>query len=77
MGGYITLRSMVITKDIKVGVIWGGVVAPYPDMFTRWNPGARPHNSRPGSWVYSLEQSYGTPEDNPANFGIPFRRMPI
>jgi len=66
MGGYITLRSMVIDKDIKAGVIWGGVVAPYPDIYTRWNPGARPTTPGPGSWIYSLEQSYGTPETNPS-----------
>jgi uncharacterized protein len=65
MGGYITLRSMVITKDIKVGVIWAGVVAPYPDLFTRWNAGAIPVRAAPGSWVYSLEQAYGSPAENP------------
>jgi uncharacterized protein len=36
MGGYLTLRSMVISPDIKAGVIWAGVVASYPDMLTRW-----------------------------------------
>lgn len=65
MGGYITLRSMVIARDIKAGVIWAGVVAPYPDIYTRWNPGARATTPGPGSWIYSLEQSYGTPESNP------------
>jgi len=65
MGGYITLRSMVVTGDIKAGVIWGGVVAPYPDLFTRWNPGGRQTTSAPGSWVYSLEQEYGSVETNP------------
>jgi uncharacterized protein len=65
MGGYITLRSMVVTQDIKVGVIWGGVVAPYPDLFTRWNPGGQFTIAAPGSWVYSLEQSYGTVDANP------------
>ncbi|HLO33286.1 MAG TPA: alpha/beta fold hydrolase [Anaerolineales bacterium] len=65
MGGYITLRSMVITSDLKVGVIWGGVVAPYPDLFTRWNVGARPTAPAPGSWVYSLQQTYGSIQDNP------------
>ncbi len=65
MGGYITLRSMVITQDIKVGVIWGGVVAPYPDLFTRWNVGARPTTASPGSWVYSLQQAYGSAQENP------------
>lgn len=65
MGGYITLRSMVVSQDIKVGVIWAGVVAPYPDLFTRWNAGARPTNPSPGSWVYSLQQAYGSVEQNP------------
>ena len=37
MGGYITLRAMVIDADIKAGVIWAGVVASYPDLVERWN----------------------------------------
>jgi dipeptidyl aminopeptidase/acylaminoacyl peptidase len=36
MGGHITLRSMVVTDDIKAGVIWGGVVASYQDMAENW-----------------------------------------
>ena len=65
MGGYITLRSMVVSQDIKVGVIWAGVVAPYPDLFTRWNPGARETTPERGSWVYSMEQTYGSVGQNP------------
>ena len=65
MGGYITLRSMVTTGDIKAGVIWAGVVARYPDLFTRWNAGARYTNASPGSWVYSLEQLHGSADENP------------
>ncbi|MGE5464778.1 MAG: alpha/beta hydrolase family protein [Syntrophothermus sp.] len=68
MGGYITLRSMVITKDIKAGVIWGGVVASYPDLLTRWRRGpgasATPTPS-PRSWRFSFIQQYGSPEENP------------
>ncbi|MCL5432731.1 MAG: alpha/beta fold hydrolase [Patescibacteria group bacterium] len=48
MGGSITLRSMVVTKDIKVGVIWGGVVASYEDMAKNWS------RSRP--WVPSQRE---------------------
>ncbi len=69
MGGYITLRSMVITKDIKAGVIWAGVVASYPDLLTKWRrgPGASPvPTPRPGSWRFSLIDEYGSPEENPA-----------
>jgi uncharacterized protein len=36
MGGFITLRSMVLTKDVKAGVIWGGVVASHEDLATNW-----------------------------------------
>jgi dipeptidyl aminopeptidase/acylaminoacyl peptidase len=68
MGGYITLRSMVVTRDIKAGVIWAGVVASYPDLLSRWRRG--PNSSitptpNPRSWRYSLAQQYGTPEENP------------
>ena len=36
MGGYLTLRAMVISPDIKVGVIWAGVVGSYEDMLYNW-----------------------------------------
>jgi len=71
MGGYITLRAMVISKDIKAGVIWSGVVGSYPDMLTRWK---RPQSEQPNSglplparrWRQVLQEQYGTPEQNPA-----------
>jgi dipeptidyl aminopeptidase/acylaminoacyl peptidase len=69
MGGYITLRSMVITKDIKAGVIWAGVVASYPDLLSRWRRGAGaavPPTPNPRSWRFSLVNEYGSPESNPA-----------
>jgi dipeptidyl aminopeptidase/acylaminoacyl peptidase len=68
MGGYITLRAMVITKDIKAGVIWGGVVASYADLLTKWRrgPGASPTPTpSPRSWRTFLLQQYGSPEENP------------
>jgi dipeptidyl aminopeptidase/acylaminoacyl peptidase len=68
MGGYITLRSMVVTEDIKAGVIWAGVVASYPDLLTRWRRG--PNSSvtptpNPRSWRLTLQQQFGSPEQNP------------
>ncbi len=36
MGGYLTLRAMVISPDIKAGVIWAGVVGSYSDLLNRW-----------------------------------------
>jgi len=70
MGGYITLRSMVISKDIKAGVIWAGVVAPYPDIFARGprpTPvGATPFPGGGRGWRSSWALLYGSPEENPA-----------
>ena len=68
MGGYITLRSMVITDDIKAGVIWAGVVGSYPDMLARWRrrPGASvTPTPNPRSWRLSLVNQFGSPEANP------------
>ncbi len=69
MGGHITLRSMVVNKDIKAGVIWGGVVASYPDLMYNWRRGANspmpsPPGARPG-WRQNLLKEYGTPTENP------------
>lgn len=67
MGGYLTLRSMVIDPDIKVGVIWAGVVASYPDLFARGNSRPTPTGTPPfargwrGAWI----EQFGTPEENP------------
>jgi fermentation-respiration switch protein FrsA (DUF1100 family) len=79
MGGQITLRAMVTVKDIKAGVIWAGVVAPYPDLVARWrrnSAGASAGSSAgPSSsdipagalrWRDALSITYGSPEDNPA-----------
>jgi dipeptidyl aminopeptidase/acylaminoacyl peptidase len=68
MGGYITLRSMVISRDIRAGVIWGGVVASYPDLFSKWRRGPRAEATptpSPRSWRSSIVDKYGTPDENP------------
>lgn len=69
MGGQITLRSMVVSDDIKAGVIWAGVVAAYPDLITRWTRrGASAERSVPSyvrRWRDDLIEEYGTPEENP------------
>ena len=36
LGGFLTLRAMVISNHIKAGVIWGGVVGSYQDMYEEW-----------------------------------------
>jgi dipeptidyl aminopeptidase/acylaminoacyl peptidase len=68
MGGFITLRSMVTLADIRAGVIWGGVVGSYPDLFSRWRgPGTSdedvpPQARRNREMVFAV---YGDPEENP------------
>lgn len=69
MGGYLTLRAMVISDDIKAGVIWAGVIASYPDLLYNWRrTGAfTPSPSSTGrGWRSSYIEQYGTPEQNPA-----------
>jgi dipeptidyl aminopeptidase/acylaminoacyl peptidase len=70
MGGYITLRAMVIRDEIKAGVIWAGVVASYPDLIARWRrtpegqPTPTPNPTR-SSWRRDMAELYGSPEENP------------
>ncbi len=76
MGGYITLRAMLVSDEIKAGVIWAGVVGDYPNLFlrpTQIAPGGNGAGSEPtpdltrgrGRWRQSLIDTYGTPEENP------------
>ncbi len=68
MGGFITLRTMVVNKDIKAGVIWAGVVASYQDLFERWRRGNVPSttpSTRGGSWRQTLSDKFGQPSENP------------
>jgi dipeptidyl aminopeptidase/acylaminoacyl peptidase len=70
MGGNITLRNLVISKDIKVAVIWGGVVGSYSDLMYNWqnhvsyNPPANELALRNRS-RQNLISKYGTPTSNP------------
>ncbi|MCB0124987.1 MAG: alpha/beta fold hydrolase [Caldilineaceae bacterium] len=70
MGGHITLRAMVVSDDIKAGVIWGGVIVSYPDLMTKWRrPGIEPPPAtipnRARRWREELTEQYGSPEENP------------
>ena len=73
MGGNITLRAMVVSDEIKAGVIWGGVVVSHPDMFQLWrrppgdSPTPTPNPTRFRSrWRAEWYEIYGSPEENPA-----------
>ena len=67
MGGYLTLRAMVISPDIKAGVIWAGVVVSYPDLLTLWRRGPTPTPGTTGGrgWRTNWIQTYGSPDENP------------
>jgi dipeptidyl aminopeptidase/acylaminoacyl peptidase len=73
MGGSITLRSMIVTDDIKAGVIWAGVVATYEEIFEarpRW-VGGRPTSTPDPDATAAPEAepeglfAYGTFDENP------------
>ncbi len=67
MGGFITLRSMVVNRDIKAGVIWAGVVASYPDLINNWRRRLAPSQPLPShasSWRRKLVDSYGEPSND-------------
>jgi len=69
MGGFLTLRAMVVRQDLKVGVIWAGVVASYPEMLYNWSRTGSftPSPSSTGrGWRSGWLETYGTPEQNPA-----------
>ncbi|MCS6994760.1 MAG: alpha/beta fold hydrolase [Anaerolineales bacterium] len=68
MGGYLTLRAMVVSQQVKAGVIWAGVVASYPEMLYNWRrTGAftPSPSSRGAGWRGTWLETYGTPEQNP------------
>lgn len=71
MGGNITLRDLVVSKDIKAAVIWGGVVGSYDDLMNNWQ---RRVSYRPpptemfqrNRYRQNLIEKYGTPKSNPS-----------
>jgi dipeptidyl aminopeptidase/acylaminoacyl peptidase len=69
MGGYLTLRSMVITDQVKAGVIWAGVVGSYPDLLYNWRrSSSAPRPTPPAGarrWRDEWLAEFGSPEQNP------------
>ena len=65
MGGSIVLRSMVVTDTVKVGVIWAGVVASYPDLLNRFELQGVPVPEWFARWRDEFIAAYGTPAENP------------
>ncbi len=72
MGGNVTLRALVVDmKDIKIAVIWGGVVGSYDDLMNNWQRRVR-YQPPPrelalrNNYRKQLVDTYGTPAVNPA-----------
>lgn len=70
MGGFITLRAMVIDPDLRAGVIWAGVVGSYEDLLTRWRrtpvaPGTATPTPSTRGWRAGLTALFGSPDENP------------
>lgn len=68
MGGQVTLRAMVVSKEIKAGVIWSGVVGSYTDLLYHWRSTATPIPSpiTGRRWRNEFIDQYGSPDQNPA-----------
>jgi dipeptidyl aminopeptidase/acylaminoacyl peptidase len=68
MGGFLTLRALVVDPSIKVAVIWGGVVADYNDLLYNWHRSPATAAEVPRSsttWRKGLLGQFGTPKENP------------
>ncbi|MFK7805703.1 MAG: alpha/beta hydrolase family protein [Anaerolineae bacterium] len=73
MGGFIALRSMVISDEIKAGVLWGGVVVNYDDLLELWRPRQANGANATAEFFVNLRQEwreewneqYGSVEENP------------
>ncbi len=61
MGGNITMKNLVISKDIKAAVIWAGVVGSYQDILNNWNRSFARQNPDRQSFL----GKYGAPDMNP------------
>lgn len=78
MGGQVVLRAMVVSPDIKAGVIWAGSVAPYPEIIERWGRIPEWVNSSNistsgsgwgrsfGGWIREFTGAYGRWDENPS-----------
>lgn len=64
LGGYITLRVMVVSKDIKAGVIWAGVVGSYTELLAKWGMFSSLLPSGVKEWYSAIVAVHGTPLQN-------------
>ncbi len=68
MGGYLTLRALILGSGARAAVIWGGVVAPHLEIVKFWNTRSRAENARYKRYAVEREKLYktfGSPSENP------------
>jgi uncharacterized protein len=69
MGGYLTLRALILGSGAKAAVIWGGVVAPHLDIFKFFasrSPAVNTQYKRYTLERQKLYATFGSPQENPA-----------
>lgn len=73
MGGGITLRSMVVSKEIKAGVMWAGVVGDWEDLLERYRKRtpwvSSTASSTTRSRIAEFTEKYASPSANPTFWG--------
>ncbi len=69
MGGYLTLRALILGSGAKAAVIWGGVVAPHLEIFKFFasrSPAVNSSYKRYALERQKLYTTFGSPTENPA-----------
>ena len=74
MGGMITLRSLLVSRDIKAADIWAGVTVSYEDLATKWRRPGTPRTFTPSQREQTarrpgrqqLIEQYGDFDKNPS-----------
>jgi uncharacterized protein len=65
LGGNITLRSMVVSEDIKAGVIWAGLALSHAELLALLELSPAPLPTSVVRFRENLFDFFGTPQQNP------------
>jgi dipeptidyl aminopeptidase/acylaminoacyl peptidase len=62
MGGQVTLRAMVVSNEIKAGVIWAGAIAPLDEIISQWNPAGHYPEEEDDGFLANVLPDKGEPD---------------
>ncbi len=62
MGGQVTLRAMVVSNEIKAGVIWAGAIAPLDEIISQWNPAGHYPEEEDDGFLANVLPDRGEPD---------------